>query len=266
MMDILFTIVTAVLSSGMLVWVSQEWISARLRSSIQHEYDKQMETLKADLSRQATFQATAYASFAEGQKAAMERKLKAVDYVWSSLIDFRRKLPAILGFVDLLTVDEYKKAKDDPTFVDLFEDLSEDKIINLSPWDIEDVRPYVGEYLWSLIFVYRAVFLRTTLLLFMGRIDVKKMEWYKDEGIQKLLDASLSKDEMAAFDKQQFGKILWVQRQLEGKILSALHKIISGEDFISPSIEQLQRIQNVIATVKVEAGYDPLNKKHKVSA
>lgn len=261
-MDFISIVITSVISSGILVWICKEWLSTRLRTSIQHEYDIKLETLKSDLSRQAAFHATAYASFAEGQKAAMERKLQAVDKTWRALIDFRSKLPAILGFIDILTVDEYKGAKDHPTFVSLTGELSEDKIINLAPWDIEDVRPYVGEYIWSLAFIYRAIFLRTTLLLFMGRTDAEKIEWHKDSGIQQLLSAALSKDEKTSFEQQQFGKILWIQRQLESKILSALHKIISGEDFVTPSIEQLRIIQDTIAKFQVGTGFSaPTNRR-----
>lgn len=90
-MNIFFTILTSLVSSGILVWVFKEWLSTRLRTSIQHEYDRKLESLKADLSREAAFHAAAHSSFAEGQKAAMERKLAAIDRLWQSLIGF--KLP-----------------------------------------------------------------------------------------------------------------------------------------------------------------------------
>lgn len=265
-MDILPTIVTSVLSSGAVVWVLKEWLSTRLRTSIQHEYDIKLETLKSDLSRQAALLTAAHSSFAEGQKAAMERKLQAVDKLWKSLVDFRGKLPAILGFIDILTVDEYRGAKDHPTFVALARDLSEEKISNLSNWDIEDVRPYVGEYIWSLIFIYRAIFLRTSLLLLLGRSDAEKLEWHKDGGIQQLINAALSKEERATLEAQQFGKILWIQRQIEGKILASLHKIISGEDFVNPSIEQMRVIQETISRFQVGTGFSLPNEKIKRAA
>lgn len=264
-MDFISTIFTSVISSGAVVWILKEWISTRLRTSIQHEYDIKLETLKSDLSRQTAFQLKAYASFSEGQKAAMERKLQAVDKTWKTLIDFRGKLPAILGFIDLLTVDEYKGAKDHPTFISLAQDLSEAKIVGLAQWDIEDARPYVGEYIWSLVFIYRAILLRTALLLFMGRTDAEKIEWHKDGGIQQLISAALSKDEKTSFDQQQFGKIVWLQRQLESKILSAIQKIISGEDVVAPSIEQLHIIQDAMAKSDVKSLFSTLTNNRRAA-
>lgn len=264
-MDFISTIFISIISSGAVVWILKEWISTRLRTSIQHEYDIKLETLKSDLSHQAAFQAKAYAAFSEGQKAAMERKLQAVDKTWKTLIDFRGKLPAILGFIDLLTVDEYKKVKDDPTFVSLAQDLSEAKIAGFAQWDIEDARPYVGEYIWSLVFIYRTIFLRTTLLLFWGRMDAEKIQWHKDESIQQLISAALSKNEKTSFDQQQFGKIVWVQRQLEIKILSAMQKIISGEDVVAPSIEQLRIIQDAIAKSDVKSSFSPLTNNRRAA-
>ena len=115
---------------GILIWFSREWMSARIKGSIQHEYNQKLEAHKAQLKaenevaflelrsaieREAALHATAHASFSEGQKAAMERKLSAVDRLWGQVINIRDTLPPILVFIDALTVDEYKDAKDHPT-------------------------------------------------------------------------------------------------------------------------------------------------------
>jgi hypothetical protein len=143
MSQIAISILTSVVASGalagVLIWLSTEWISTRLRSSIQHEYDQKLEALRAQLKaqadvalvdlratieRQASSLAVAHSSFAEGQKAAMERKLNAVDMLWGRVLRLRANLPPILGFVDILTVDEYKGMKNHPTFVALSEGWS----------------------------------------------------------------------------------------------------------------------------------------------
>ncbi len=264
MMNMFATILTSLASSGILVWVFKEWLSTRLRTSIQHEYDRKLESLKADLSREAAFHAAAHSSFAEGQKAAMERKLAAIDRLWQSLIRFRASLPPILGFMDILTVDEYKGARNHPTFRQLTGEMSSDKIIAMSAHGAEDVRPFVGEYIWSLFFSYRAILLRVALLVTWGRDDAEKIEWFKDEATRQVIQAVLTPEEMTAFDNLQFQKIFWLQRQLEGKILAAMHKIISGEDFVPKSIEQISVIQSRLA--QLESKNREMTKKKMVKA
>ena len=115
-MDVQVTsVLTSLLTSGAIVslaiWFSKEWISTRLKSSIQHEYDQKLESLKAQLRAQSKAElvelqgaierhnsllAAAHTSFAEGQKAAMERKLQAVDTLWERVLQLRARLPPLL--------------------------------------------------------------------------------------------------------------------------------------------------------------------------
>ena len=95
-----FAAASAAVTSGLLMWLFKEWLSTRLKTSIQHEYDRKLETFKTELktqqelailniktavAREAAFHSAAHASFAEGQKASMERKLNAVDRLWGSV-------------------------------------------------------------------------------------------------------------------------------------------------------------------------------------
>jgi hypothetical protein len=127
--QIVLTIIASLIASGTLtgalIWLTREWISARLKSSIQHEYNQKLETYKAQLQaqneialiefknmieRESALRDVAHSSFAEGQKASMERKLSAVDKLWERIITLRNGLPPILMFIDILTVEEYKSS------------------------------------------------------------------------------------------------------------------------------------------------------------
>ena len=262
-MDVQVTsVLTSLLTSGAIVslaiWFSKEWISTRLKSSIQHEYDQKLESIKAKLKEQnevalVELQAAierhnnlltaAHSSFAEGQKAAMERKLQAIDTLWERVLQLRERLPPLLGFIDFLTVDDYKKNKDHPMFIDLSERWSVEKISTLVDSQTERVRPYVGEYTWAVFFSYQAVMLRIVFLLHAGHTDTEKLEWHKDTGTRQLLQAVLSTTELEEFDDTAFGKILWLQRRLESKILGAARQIISGKEFGAVALEQAKLIQ-----------------------
>jgi len=271
MNDFVLTILSSAVVSGalaaMLVWLSREWISTRLKASIQHEYDQKLESLKAQLKaesdvalvalrasieRQASLLAAAHSSFAEGQKAAMERKLQAVDTLWCKVLQMRARLPALLGFIDILTVDEYKGIKDHKTFRQLSEGWSTEKISELVDNSVEQVRPYIGEFIWAVFYSYQAVMLRILFLLHAGRDDAEKLEWHKDTGTSQLVRAVLTDTEFQEFEETRFGKIMWLQRKFEAKILKAAHMLISGEQFGTQALEQARRIQERIAELQAQ--------------
>ena len=165
---------TAILTTTVF-FVFREWISARLKGSIQHEYAEKLETLKAQIKaehevrilnistkfeREASLQASAHGSFAEGQKAAMERRLAAIDRLWERILYLRGHLPSIIGLIDYLTVDEYKSEKYKPLILEFTEDPPRQRlgsILDQGGDQIERARPYVGEYMWSLFYCYEVM-------------------------------------------------------------------------------------------------------------
>ncbi len=207
---------------------------------------------KSRLAREAAFHAAAHASFAEGQKASMERKLSAVDRLWSYILQVRASLPPVLTYMDVMTVDEYKGAKDHPNFQKLRADLSPEKLAALLQKSIEEVRPYVGEYMWSVFISYQAILTRRLLLLHLGRTDAEKIEWHKDSGTRSLIMAVLNaQGELEEFDQTPL-KLSWLQHHLDSKILAAAQKVITGETFGAESLEQAKLIQHRIAQLSAE--------------
>jgi hypothetical protein len=121
LIDVLSSTAVSTALSAILIWLSREWISTRLKASIEHEYAEKLETMKAQLKgehevailnirttfeREAALQAAAHGSFAEEQKAAMERKLEAVDRLWNRILHVRGNLSPLIAFIDVMTLDE----------------------------------------------------------------------------------------------------------------------------------------------------------------
>lgn len=62
----------SVLLSGILVWLCREWISARLRKSIQHEYDVKLEGFKAGYQKVLDENRIAFSLWHEKQAKALQ--------------------------------------------------------------------------------------------------------------------------------------------------------------------------------------------------
>lgn len=288
--DYILSILSSAAVSGALVaaliWLSREWMSTRIKGSIQYEYDQKLEAhksqlkaenevsfleLKSSIEREAALHAVSHASFSEGQKAAMERKLNAVDKLWGKIINLRSNLPLVLTYIEQLTVDEYKEAKNHPSFQAMSGDSSLEKIastIDKEEEPIESVRPYIGEYMWAIFSSYQAIMDRLLVLLNLGRNDAEKIEWYKDPRTRQVIEAVLTKKELEEFDSRKFGKVTWIQRQLESKILSATSKVISGEAFGEESLKQAKLIQQLAIQLQDNAkkALHPTKKRPTVSS
>ena len=258
--DIIQSFILPVFASGFVVWLLRKWISVRLKARIQHEYDEKLETHKASLKSQNeasflelknvldqrfTLYQAAQTSFAEGQKAAIERKLDSIEKLWNEILRLKNECPPMLGFIDLLSVEEYKDARNHEGFEELVTDCSTEKIVEyLKVRDnpVEKVRPYIGEYLWSIFFAYRQLMGRIPWLLSLSLKDVDKAEWHKDNGIRQILEAVLSENELAKFESTRLGKISWLEQRLESKILAASQKMISGEELGAEALKQAELI------------------------
>lgn len=242
--------VTGGILIGVLAWLFRSWITERLKNAIKHEYDRDIESYRAAL-------ASAYSATAEGQKAAIEARFKAFDRIWKAVLALRNNVGFITTFLDVLTVDEYTDIKNQKDFITMVGEIDENKLKRMSPDpQIEEARPYVGEVVWSLFYVYQAINIRIVFLAWSSvHTDEEKIYWYRDEGNLGLLRLALTEEEMIKFESLKIGKIDYFRKAIEGKLLTAWRKLLSGAEFRE---EALQHAQSIIsATSKVTANNAP---------
>lgn len=250
--------------AGVLVFLSRNWLSERLRHSIKHEYDlklthinnelkaeseKNAILLKTSIEREAEKVRLANASIGQTQKLSIERKLSAIETLWDGVLAARKNIPVVMGFIDILTEDEYSSMKNHRDFQAMVGELSTEKITQMYEDNVgsrERVRPYVGEYTWALVSTYQAIILRTALLIQMGQKDSEKLNWHLDPGVRQLLNSALSEAEVAEFDQTRIGKVNWIQRRFEFKILAAMQVVISGEQFGDEALRQAMKMEEKV--------------------
>lgn len=265
--------------SGAVIWLSRNWIGERLKNSIKYEYDLKLSAVNNELKTQADIQAAqlkasiekeaekirfATSSIGESQKAAIIRKLDGIDVLWSGVLKIRENVPVVMSFIDILPEDTYLSMADAPQFKQMVGELSAEKLTQMFKDNIgslERVRPYVGEYLWAIFSTYQVLITHIVLLIQMGEKDPEKLNWHQNNGIRQLLYSSLSSQEVAEFDAIKIRKVAWLQRNYESKILQAMQKVISGQEFGEEALKQAQDMEEKIQQLRQVNKYNSPNRQ-----
>lgn len=261
-MEMIITLLSSAAVSGstaaILIFLARTWMSERIKQSIKHEYDVLLEQYKHELKAEheialerlrasnaenQAIQAVAMASFAEGHKAAHERRLAAIEMVWKEIVRLRKATPAATTLVDILVPQERQQFVTNPRLRELVDSFSIEQMEKLFLSDTaENARPFVGEFIYALFFAYRALSGRVAFFIKNGVEKGKVDNWFEDPGIRRLISAALTPEEIKQFDETKVRMFMWLRNLIEQKILGQANRIISGEEAGHLGLEQAQRI------------------------
>jgi len=243
-----------------LVFLLRSWISERLRQSIAHEYALQLEThratlkaeydvalerLRVDNAQQMAIQTAAIGSFAEGHKAAHERRLQAVSTTWKATLAVGHNTPIALAIEDHMTPGEYHEFFSNPSFTSYLDTLSEKTLFNFvknTALEVDEVRPFVGERVYSLFVGYQSLVQRAIYKLIDGKKKGKIQPWFEDTQVQELLACILTDEELRQFNKLYKTKFKWLGETIENKIVGYMAHIVSGETSATTGLDQARHI------------------------
>ncbi len=254
MTDLILSVMSSVVISGFLtaalIFLAKTWIGERIKQSIENEYRVALERLRADNAQYQAVQAVAMSSMSATRHAAVERRLQSIERLWSAIMRLRAATPAAVTFADALVANEYGEFFKNWKLAAVLSDVSLDRLVEEIKLlgDVEECGLYVGETLYLLFFVYRAVVGRLVFLFEQGREKGELLPWYGDSGVQQHLRCVATQKELADFDGLKCGQFAWVQSLLETKILQHANRIISGHESADFGLEQAQRIAGLAAS------------------
>ena len=147
------------------------WITERLKNAVKHEYDREIEAYKSVLT-------LVQSATSEGQKAAVEARLRAFDRVWAAFLLMRNMANPITTYLEVLTIEEYGRLKSDPKFQQLFGTFDRTRLERMyEDKNVEQARPYIGEIVWALFYAYLTVISRFVLLQYIAASDEDRINW-----------------------------------------------------------------------------------------
>ena len=111
---------------------------------------------------------------------------------------------------------------------------------------IEKSRPFIGEKLYNLYYLYSTFCMRATYLLIK---DVDKMictVWKKDSALMNSLKENLTEKEIAFLNSRNIDSYRLAVSILESKIISAISYCLTGEEAVDNSIAQAEKIEELM--------------------
>lgn len=241
-----------VVIGALFTWVSAR-ISDRLNLKWKNRYDKEIESLKNELSSSQMLLNSCLSTFSTGYQYSQERRLKAIEIIWEVILEIRKYISPVKLFYTILLPTEYNSIFDNRTFMFGFESLSEDKLVDITNScyeKVEQYRPFLGEELWSLFYIYQIFLSRVTHKLINGIKNQHIEAWYNDNATMQLLKTVLTEKELLSYEYKGlygFNNIIYL---LESKILHIINKQISGELASEEGFSKAQKIIRAINELK----------------
>ena len=158
------------LALGFAVWFGPKLIATWLFKNVEHKFNEKLEAVRADFrKKQEEFRdlrSGAMTAMASRQIALENRRLEAVDQLWSSMIALSgaRNISSLMASVNFDTAAE--EATRNPKVREAFAMM--DSAFDYKKLDLsgaEKARPFVSPMAWALFSAYRAIAMQAVVKL-----------------------------------------------------------------------------------------------------
>lgn len=250
----------ALTTTGLLagaLWLGRELISTRLTRSVQHDFDKKLESVKADLraseerlkaqlrEKEAEISALrsgALTVLASRQAALDKRRLEAVDQLWSSFnaLSPARAIAANMAVIEFESAA--KQAEKDPKVRQFFEMIGRGfdfKSVDLS--GAAKARPFLSPMVWAVYSAIQAITFHSVMRLQILKGGLGTTDFADHKAIEKLVVAALP-HYSEYLEKNGPSVYYYVLEALDAKLLAELQSMLSGAEADKASVQQAAEI------------------------
>jgi hypothetical protein len=228
-------------------------VTERILSKWRRDEQSLLEEIRHTLSNDRLLLEGAIRGSQQGQDASHQKRLAAIEHLWSTILKLRSEFGGVLFFFGILLPEEYDLVfkKGHERIAATIGNVNEDFLtaIMQAVGDIELDRPYLGEVLWLQFFIYRAFFGRLGYLVSKGKEQQHIENWRNDAGIRQLLSDVLpaSSIEMLFGRKSDITALNRAFGQLESMILEEISLILSGRRSAFESFENAKELQRAVS-------------------
>ncbi|MFZ6642111.1 hypothetical protein ACO0LL_20465 [Undibacterium sp. TC4M20W] len=250
------------------LWLCKDVISTRLKKSVEHEFNKKIETvrsqirdseerLKAEIRIKeveiAALRSGALSALASRQIALDKRRLEAVDQLWESVT----ALAPARGLVGLLSTISFEKAANeterDPKAREAIAMMGNTfDLSKLNSSGASKARPFLTPMVWATYSALLAVVTHSAMLWFMLKSGHGNEDFTDNEAVFKLIKVALPhySNYIDEFGSSAYHYVL---QALDGQLLLEIQIMLSGEEIDRASIDRAAEIlkQSNIVSSKI---------------
>jgi len=263
----------AVVVGGLAAWLGKVWAdrlflkeSARYQKEIEdlkNQYTIELEHIRAEISERHDLLANTHSALSSGYAASHERIIQAMEELWKTVKNIGSFVSPQIFFYQILAPEEYNNLDVD----------QQKKVLTIRPQveiddhmmkvgqSMEDKRIFIGEKLWLLFYIYRAISYRLLLKVVEQKKNGKFYEWNKDSDgkrdyMENMLLLVFTKKELDTIiappiqGADKFGIPQRILDSLERKMLDEMNEWMFGKRLLNMSIEEQQRVSALLKSVK----------------
>lgn len=244
-------------------WLARNWISTRLAASIRHEFDTKLADSnsahrRSELSLEASLRnkqlqidalsSSALSGVSNRQAAILQRKLLAIDQLWSA---FNTLAPARVAatFLSVLNYEAAaKEAEKNERFREMFKTVGGIDMKTLHSPEAWKARPHVSELAWSFYSAYSAIV--SVAALKMKQLELGlNMKMTDDVKVLNLVKAALPHREEYIEKHGMGGVVFHLLPELESSLLAEFKLMLSGVADNEESVKQAAQISKMVEAV-----------------
>lgn len=224
---------------------------------IKKDYAIELEHLKSEISQHRDLMSISQNALLSGYNSSRERTLIAIENLWKKILEIREVVSEFIYFYWALQPSAYSKAVSEETSPNLIHVKPEEfdaKVLQVSK-GVDELRPFVGESLYRLYYIYRAFAFRQALKILRRKDENVVYEWDKnfdgkeDTALYQILKEIFTEEELQSIIRNSlpFAPVPGILDAIELKIVAEMNEWIFGRQLVKMSIEEQLRISKLFA-------------------
>lgn len=247
----ILTVLWAPLAAWLVLKLFPGALTRFVEKEIDRRSDRKLDAFKAELQGAYSTLKTSVDVLSTSNSGLRPHIIEAVTALWLQMVTMRDAFGGVVTFDFIITADEARGMFSGTVenirpldFVRPFEgDLYTNPLmLRFNAASVDEHRLFCGDRLWLVFYVYRAVVMRSALLMSISFAQCQFRDWRKDNGISQLLGSVLAKKDIAAFQDMTVGGIAAALSRLEGEFLHEAARVMSGSKALAESLSDMQAL------------------------
>lgn len=249
------------------IWLARTWITIRLTSAVQSEYDVKLEEVRGQIrkneevfkahinSQEAQIQslrAAALSNLSHRQDLIFEKQVNAIAVVWEEILAMSPGKVIAQGLAAINFADTMKAVVRNPELRVPFQVMGQN--INADEFNkgANRVRPFLSLLAWAYFTAYQAIIFHAILKLHMLQHGIDNMEIIDEKKVLRLVQLALpnSAEILQTYGVDSAHHFL---EELEQRLLMAFNSMLDGQELDKATVAKAHNIVELASEVRSQA-------------